>query len=358
MRDTKVSRRTILATGLASGLASGATLLSACSAASALADDRASGVGAQFALQKHDERLARIVAPGTMATVVASGFVWTEGPTWDQKRNSLYFSDIPNNRVHSWDAQNGLGLWRAEAGSVPAPSGVQPGTNGLLYVPEEDALLVCDQSSRSIIQYDLAAGGDPVSIARGSDTLPFNSPNDLVRDREGGIYFTDPPYGLIGNEKSPLRVRSFDGIYYLAPGASQATVVDDAVRFPNGIGLSPDEMTLYVCVSDRDTPRIERYAKEGTGWIRDRAPFFDMAPLREGGIPGNTDGMAIAQDGTIFAAAPGGIAILTPEAELLGRLITGKATGNCCFGEDGLTLFVTSSDIIVRLPLLGRGLGF
>lgn len=343
-------------------LASGAVLVGGCTAGAATGLSTSAAVQGddtrQFPMTVLDDRLAAIVAPGTMATVIASGFSWSEGPTWDSKRSMLYFSDIPNNRVHSWDAQNGLGLWRSAAGSVPAPDGVQAGTNGLLYLPEMDALLVCDQSSRSIIRYDLATGADPVPVVRGPQGLPFNSPNDLVRDAAGGMYFTDPPYGLIGNEKSPLGVRNYSGVYYLAPGAQEPQLLDDGINFPNGIGLSPDEQHLYVTVSDYAALRIVRYSKVGQQWVRDEADWYDMMPHKANETPGHTDGIAIAQDGTIFATAPGGVNVLTPDGELLGRLETGNATGNCCFGEDGRTLFVTSNDILLRMPVLAKGIGF
>ena len=341
-------------------LVGGAMLMGGCAAGVGTGADAAtqSEEQRQFPITVLDERLSAIVAPGTMATVLASGFAWSEGPTWDSKRSMLYFSDIPNNRAHSWDAQSGLGLWRAEAGSVPAPEGVQAGTNGLLYLPEKDALLVCDQSSRSIVEYNLATGAAPVPVARGPEGLPLNSPNDLVRDAAGGLYFTDPPYGLIGNETSPLMVRDYSGVYYLAPGASEAVLVDDSLTFPNGIGLSPDEQHLYVTISDSAAQRIERYSKSGQQWVRDEALWYDLMPRKAAGIPGHPDGIAIAQDGTVFATAPGGVDILTPEGEVLGRLETGNPTGNCCFGEDGRTLFVTSNDILVRLPVLVTGLGF
>ena len=351
MNSLKVTRR---------GFVAGAAVLAGgCAAGGGSdSDDIATSESESFSVESFDDRLAAIIAPDAVAEVVESGFEWTEGPTWDQKRGVLYFSDIPNNRVHSWDAEDGLGLWRAEAGSVPAPEGVSPGTNGLLYLPEEDALLVCDQSSRSVIKYDLANGGDPVPVARGPEDMPFNSPNDVVRDSDGGIYFTDPPYGLAEGPDSPLQARGHNGVYYLAAGESEAVLIDGDNNFPNGIGLSPDGQTLYVAVSDKDAPRIMRYARDGETWVRDAEPWFDMTPLKEGDMPGSADGMAIAQDGTIFATAPGGMIVLTPEAEMLGRLVTGNATGNCGFGDDGNTIFITSDGILVRLPVLVTGLGF
>ncbi len=350
-----------------SAMLGGAVLLGGCTGGAVASDDTAAAASSddgdapeQFEVEVLDDRMAGIAAPDAVATVIASGFAWPEGPTWDQKRDMLYWSDIPNNRIHSWDAESGLGLWRAQAGSIPAPEGINAGTNGLLYLPEEDAMLVCDQSSRAIVKYDLANGGDPTVIVGGPDDRPFNSPNDLIMDSEGGLYFTDPSYGLIENLESPLRKRDFNGIYYVPPGGdgSDAVLIEDGISEPNGIALSPDEQHLYIGVSDNEAAHLWRFVKDGAGWVRDADPWYDMMPHKEGGVPGHVDGMAAAQDGTIFTSGPGGIYIISPQAELLGRVTTGNPTSNCCFGEDGKTLFITSDNVVLRLPLLLSGMGF
>ena len=311
-----------------------------------------------LAIERLSDRMNQIIAPGVIPEIVADGIDWSEGPAWDQKRQQLYFSDGPQNKIYTWSRKDGLGLWRAESGSTtPSPTGVNSGTNGLLYVPGEDALLVCDHPSRSIMKYDLGKGGEGQVFVSGASGNSFNSPNDLVLDSAGGLYFTDPPYGLEGAFDSPLRERAFQGVYYRAPDG-EVTLIDDELTAPNGIGLSPDGNTLYVAISDRSWPRLVRYFRTAAGWKRDGDSWFEMKQMQADDAPGNPDGMAITTDGTLFATDPGGVSIITQQGELLGRIKTRRATGNCTFGEDGSVLFITADDLIVRVPTRLSSLGF
>ena len=311
-----------------------------------------------LSIERYSGRMDQIIGKNVITEVVADGIDWSEGPTWDQKRQQLYFSDGPQNRIYTWSRKDGLGMWRAESGSTtPSPAGVNSGTNGLLYLPREDALLVCDHPSRSILKYDLGSGGPGVPFASGQPGPSFNSPNDLVMDAAGGLYFTDPPYGLEGAFDSQIRERAYQGVYYRTPDG-KISLIDDELTAPNGIGLSPDGSTLYVAISDRSWPRLVRYAKTAAGWQRDGDSWFEMKQMQADDAPGNPDGMAITTDGTLFATDPGGVSIITPQGELLGRIKTRRATGNCTFGEDGSVLFITADDIIVRVPTKLKSLGF
>ena len=72
-------------------------------------------------------------------------------------------------------------------------------------------------------------------------------------------------------------------------------------------------------------------------------------------LPGLPDGLKVARTGHLFATAPGGVYVLSPEGKKLGLIATGKPVANCCFGEDGKTLFMTSADMIARLRLKASG---
>lgn len=314
---------------------------------------------AAMPFKRYDSRLDTIVAPGQMPEVLARGFDWIEGPTWDTRRGQLYFNDIPRNRLHVWSRDSGLGVWREPAGSGGAAEGVRSGINGMAYVAGEDALLACDQDSRSILRYDLAQGpqGTPTVIARGEAGNSFNSPNDLVRAADGTLYFTDPPYGLKQQDQTPAKDRTVNGVYARAPDGA-ISLVDGTLDRPNGIGLSPDEQHLYVANSSPHWQRLVRYSRKAAGWSKDGDAWFDARVFMEEGTRGGADGMAIAQDGTIFATVPGGLAIFSPEAQVLGYLATNRANGNCCFGEDGSTLFLLSDDLLLRLPTRVKGIGF
>lgn len=307
---------------------------------------------------RYDERLDNIIWPGSKPEVIATGLDWIEGPTWDTKRGRLMFNDIPQGKMYIWNRAEGLGIWREPSGSGNAAPGVKTGVNGMLYLPDEDAILACDQDSRSILKYHLAKGPNakPDVIARGKPGESFNSPNDLVRDQAGVIYFTDPPYGIDGDD-SPLKQRKANGVYALAPNG-KVTLIDGSLDRPNGIGLSPDEQYLYIANSGASWPRLVRYRRTASGFVKDNDVWYDARVFRKEGTPGGADGMAISKAGTIFATVPGGLAIFSPEADLLGYLSTNRANGNCCFGEDGKTLFLLSDDLLMRWPMQVTGLGF
>ena len=69
--------------------------------------------------------------------------------------------------------------------------------------------------------------------------------------RDGAVYFTDPPYGLAGVQKSPLRELTYTGVFRVAPNNQVSLIADNL--FPNGIALSPDNRTLY--------------ATDNSGWV-------------------------------------------------------------------------------------------
>jgi gluconolactonase len=305
-------------------------------------------------IERIDSRLNSVLGPAPICEVAGRGFAWAEGPTWDQKRGRLYFSDIPRNRIMTWGSGYDTSVWRSPAGAGNAGPGVNPGTNGLLYLPGEDSLLVCDQDTRSILKYALSRPAPPDVVVRGAAGAAFNSPNDLVMAADGRLFFTDPPFGLDGGLKAFARMRTVNGVYWRAR-SGQVELIDGTLVAPNGIGLSPGDRYLYVSVSDTASPWIVRYALTGAGWQRDRRAWFDMSPLLADNRPGVPDGMAIAGNGVVFATGPGGVAILSPEAQLLGMIHTGRATGNCCFGEDGATLFITSDDLLLRVRTKVRG---
>ena len=70
------------------------------------------------------------------------------------------------------------------------------------------------------------------------------------------------------------------------------------------------------------------------------------------------DGMAIDTNGNLWATGPGGVLIISPEGKLLGRIMMNKPTANCEFGDDGSTLYITSSGFVCRVKTKAKGLGF
>ena len=184
----------------------------------------------------------------------------------------------------------------------------------------------------------------------------FHSPNDLVVGRDGSIWFTDPPYGLRQGIEDPERELEFQGVYRRAPDGT-VHLVERGIARPNGIGLSPDERTLYVADSNGKQARWWAFDVATDHTVGNRRllcdPHADAARARR---PGSCDGMAIAASGHLFATGPGGVWVLTPDGRHLGTILTTRRTANCTFGDpDRKSLYITADDLLLRIRLRVRG---
>ena len=100
------------------------------------------------------------------------------------------------------------------------------------------------------------------------------------------------------------------------------------------------------------------YALDAQGAVIGKRVFADASDLLGEGLPGLPDGMAVSDDGRIFATAPGGVLVLDATGKRLGRIETGDAVSNCAFGDDGKTLYMTSHTLLARVRVNATGLGF
>lgn len=166
--------------------------------------------------------------------------------------------------------------------------------------------------------------------------------------KNGAIWFTDPPYGLLDGDASPLKEAKQNGVYRWDPDG-KVTLIDGTLTRPNGIALSPDEKQLFVSVSDDKEPRVMVYDLDAHRLPSANRVWLDAKPMLPG--PGLPDGMKIAAGGTHFQSIPGGMGIFTPDGEQLGMIETGFPIPNCAFGEDGRTLFMTANDRVLRVRL-------
>jgi gluconolactonase len=117
---------------------------------------------------------------------------------------------------------------------------------------------------------------------------------------------------------------------------------------PNGIGFSPDEKTLYVAQSDPKRAIWMAFGVKEDGTLEPGKLLYD-ATDSVGKLPGLPDGLSVDRQGHLWASGPGGIWVFHPSGKLLGRLTTGERTSNCCFGEDGKTLFITADANLCRI---------
>ena len=192
-----------------------------------------------------DDSFHLTVAADARIEKVAEGFTWAEGPAWIQDGRYLLFTDVPENVLYRWKQGDGLSVLLKPSGlDGPDPGTLrEAGANGLHAEPGGTVLLA-DSGNRLVARFDPKTRRKTI-LAATFQGKRFNSPNDVVAHSNGIVFFTDPPYGLKGLDDSPVKELAFNGVYRIdAHGVVQ--VVDDSLRFPNGIALSPDEHTLYV----------------------------------------------------------------------------------------------------------------
>lgn len=312
-------------------LAGGSVVLGAASALRASASEQAPA-------QPPPVSFPNIANPleGAVETI-ATGFIWSEGPVWVGGEDGyLLFSDVPGNAIHRWDGKRTT-VFLAPSGyqNFPIPDTIREGgSNGLAL--GRGGLLMADSGTRAIARVDLSTRQKTV-IAGAYQGKRFNSPNDLVVGRDGALYLTDPPYGLAGIQKSPLRELDYTGVFRVAPDNSVSLITDKL--FPNGIALSPDNRTLY--------------ATDNTGWVaidldasgKPTGQRVFVASESVGGARG--DGMKIDSAGNLWTSGRGGIYVFSPKGEHIGFAPIAGRVSNCAFGP-GRYLYVTNDTQVVR----------
>ncbi len=304
-------------------------------------------------IERLDPAINDLLSPDARIEKLAEGFSWSEGPVWSLKDNCILFSDVKENVVHSWQEGKGIGDYLRPSGyNSKIPRGGEMGSNGLTF-DSKGRLVLCEHGDRRVARLEDRSRNVQKALVDHFDNKRFNSPNDLTFNSKGDLYFTDPPYGLEGMNNDPKKEIPFSGVYRLDKKGKLTLLIND-LPFPNGIAFSPDEKTLYVSVSDPKKAIWMAYDVKPDGTPTKGRIFFDATSLTEGrkGLP---DGIKIDKDGNMFSAGPGGILIFTPDGKHLGTINTGEPTGNCAWGEDGGTLYITANHYLCRIRTKTKG---
>jgi gluconolactonase len=259
--------------------------------------------------------------------------------------------------LYRWSERDGISVFLKPSGLARPDPGTlrEAGANGL-YAEPAGTVVLADSGTRVVARLDPKTKLK-TTLAATYQGKKFNSPNDVVRRSDGAVFFTDPPYGLKGLDESPVKELKFNGVYRVDSDGS-VRLLDDGLSFPNGIALSPDERTLYVSNSDPKRPVWMAYSLDAQGNVAGKRVFADASDLMGEGVPGLPDGMAVAEDGRLFATGPGGVLVFDPDGKRLGRIETGTAISNCAFGDDGHTLYMSSHTVVARIRLKANGLQF
>jgi gluconolactonase len=273
------------------------------------------------------------------------GCKWAEGPAWSAEGQYLVWSDIPNNRQLRFIQEDShVSVFRNPAG--------QSNGNTFDFTGRQ---LSCEHLGRRVVRYE--HDGRVTVVADKYNGKPLNSPNDIVVHPDGGVWFTDPPYGILGNyEGSEAKPELKEAVYRADPQSGRLEIVTDELDKPNGICFSPDYKKLYVV--DTGAPKDIQVFDIDSNKLRNKKRFTDM---KWKGIAGNADGIRADIDGNIWAGANGGagydgVHILNPAGQLIGLIQLPEICANICFGGPKRNrLFMAASQSLYSIYVGTRG---
>ena len=266
-----------------------------------------------------------LAAEGATVQQLADGFTFTEGPAADAQ-GTVYFTDVRQNRIHTWSTDGKLGIFREQSG----------GANGL-YFDRDGNLLACEGGNGRVTLTEMPSGKIAV-LADKYMGKQFNAPNDLWIDPQGGVYFSDPYYG----QPKELEMDGFH-VYYISPDRSGITRVTDDLVKPNGLIGTPDGKTLYV--ADHGDTKTYAYKIESDGKLSDRRLFASQG----------SDGMTLDEQGNLYLTS-GAVQVYNPDGEKILEIDVPEGPANVTFGgPDFKTLFITARTGLYSLAMQVKG---
>ena len=299
-------------------------------------------------IDRLDARLDALLGADAAVEQVADGFQFIEGPVWvgGASDGHLLFSDIPADTVYRWSEADGTSVFLNPVFLPELETNGQGGSNGLT-LDLEGRLVLCEHGNRRLARIE--EDGSRITLADRYEGSRLNSPNDVVFHSSGAAFFSDPPYGLASPDAAEL---DWNGVYRLDPDGTVHLLADGQSR-PNGIGLSPDERTLYVANSDGEARLWMAYPVNDDLSVGEGSVLLDLTASDDAGVP---DGFAVDSAGNLWASGPGGIVVISPEGDHLGTVRPAEQPANAGFGNDGRTLYMTARTGLYRIDTLVEGL--
>lgn len=277
------------------------------------------------AVEVVDLRFAQYKVGNAAVERLFTGTRWAEGPVWFGDGRYLVFSDIPNNRMLRWVEDTG------EVSVFRSPSNYSNGNTR----DREGRLITCEHDTRRVTRTE--HDGTITVLIDSFQGKKFNAPNDVAVHSDGGIWFTDPGYGILSNYEGHKATFELPcNVYRLDPRTREAAVVASDMDKPNGLCFSPDEKKLYIV--DTGAPKkpsdphpIRVYDVVDGTRLKNGRQFANLAP-------GNSDGIRCDVDGNVWSAAGwgpdgfNGVHVFAPDGTLIGKIRLPETCANLCFG--------------------------
>lgn len=280
----------------------------------------------------------KLVNPASSIEVISDGFIFTEGPLWDTHQNALFFSDIPANKIFTWNKIDGVKAYRE----------VSNFSNGLTFDHSHN-LIACEHRSRSVSL--TTPSGVYHTLAATFQGKKLNSPNDVIVAPDGSIIFTDPIYGLRAGNGGPAdQELDFEGVYRIRPDNGELQLLTDSFERPNGLAITPDGYNLFVVDTVRQHIRVFSI---NTDWTLQGGEIW--AELWDDQVSDRPDGIKFDIHGNLFSTGPGGVWVFNNKAVLLGRIYTEGKTSNLAWGDNGRSLYITCSSRILKISCNTEG---
>ncbi len=262
---------------------------------------------------------------------------------WLPQEDAVVFSDVKGNRMFRWSRRGELSLYRSP--SHYANGNARDG---------EGRVISCEHGRRGISRTE--SNGEVHLLIDRVDGKRFNSPNDVAVRSDGTLWFTDPPYGIIGDEEGYKSESQVIGCYLYSfdPRDGSLTIAACDLQRPNGLAFSPDEKWLYVAdMSIVDFPTLGRrelrvYAVNG----RELEAGRRFATVE----PGFPDGFCVDRAGNLFCSCADGVLVFDPQGRQIDKISVPERVSNCTFGgPNGDELYITATTSLYRMMLNTRG---
>ncbi len=294
-----------------------------------------------------------IIPKDAKIEVLSDTLEWAEGPLWIPSKKWVLCSDVKENKIWKWTETNGMELYLNNSGfDGNDTDSRERGSNGLT-LDLDGNLIICQHGNRQVVQLNESLENQNNNfkvLVSHFDGKRLNSPNDLVYDSRGNLYFTDPPYGLSeAMMDDPNKELDFQGVYRFSKDGNLKLLTSSISR-PNGLAFNPDETKLYVANTDANNAQWLSFSVTENGELGESEEILNVTQLigKEIGFP---DGIKVDAQGNIFTAGPGGLWIFNADFELLGKIKPDEWVSNCAFDDNFSTLYITADNTLLRVKL-------